>query len=822
MSTLSSSPSPGVGHSLEQGTTTCYHCGDSCQDHTHQIEEKIFCCEGCKMVYQLLAENGLCTFYDLEQSPGWSLKTQKDAHAFAYLDNPEIEQRLLQFKEQGVAKVSFYLPQINCSSCIWLLENLYQLREGFFRSRVDFLKKEIHLNYDPDLLSLREVVALLSTLGYEPEINLQDLESRKHKKGDRRLIYQLGVAGFAFGNIMLMSFPEYLGLEAEMFPNFRQFFGYLNLLLALPVLLYSAQSFFSSAWHGLKERFLNIDVPISLGILALLLRSSYEVLFQTGMGYFDSLAGLVFFLLIGRWFQNKTYARIAFDRDYKSYFPISATRIIGGKEESTPITELSAGDSILVRNRELIPADALLISHEAQIDYSFVTGEAKPVRKRAGDLIYAGGSQIGAAIELTLVKNVSQSYLTQLWNHQTFQKAHQSQLTQFIDRIGQRFTFAVLSLATIAGLFWWYQSSFGMAVNVFTAVLIVACPCALALSSPIILGNMMRILGRWGFYVKNTHVLEQLSHITHLVFDKTGTLTPKTHENKVQFEGELNSYEKELLAALVKHSTHPMSRAIDHDLNLRSDLAVTHFQEADGKGIQGKIAGQQIQVGKWSWFPEGVREQITSPNSTSGTWVLIDGRLKGKFWMAQQFRSGLNAVIEEFSSRFHLSLLSGDHEQAREAIRPFFPAGTELRFEQSPLDKLHYIEELQNRGEQVMMVGDGLNDAGALKASEVGLAITEQVDAFSPACDAIVTAQQFRRLPTLLKLAHTSMRLVKGGLILSLVYNLIGLSIAVQGLLSPLVAAILMPLSSLTVVLYGILATEWVRKKSQGARNPKE
>ncbi|MEM9984055.1 MAG: heavy metal translocating P-type ATPase metal-binding domain-containing protein [Bacteroidota bacterium] len=813
MSTFSSSPRPAVDPPSEREPVSCYHCGDSCQNHLHQIEEKVFCCEGCKMVYQLLSENGLCTFYELEPSPGGSLKARKDDQAFAYLDNPEIESRLLQFKEQGMAKVSFYLPQIHCSSCIWLLENLYQLREGFFQSRVDFLKKELHLNFDPEQLSLREVVALLSSLGYEPEINLQDLESPQRRPSDRRLIYQLGVAGFAFGNIMLMSFPEYLGLEADLFPNFRQFFGYLNLLLALPVLLYSAQSFFLSAWRGLKEQFLNIDVPISLGILALFLRSSYEVLFQTGMGYFDSLAGLVFFLLVGRWFQNKTYARIAFDRDYKSYFPISTTRMIGGKEESTPITELNPGDSILVRNRELIPADALLLSPEAQIDYSFVTGEATPVKKQAGDLIYAGGSQIGAAIELTLVKNVSQSYLTQLWNHQTFQKAHQSSLTQFIDRIGQRFTLAVLSLATLAGLYWWYQSSFGMAVNVFTAVLIVACPCALALSSPIILGNMMRILGRWGFYVKNTRVLEQLSQITHLVFDKTGTLTPKTQESQVQFEGELDAYEKELVAALVKHSTHPMSRAIDHYLDIRTDLQVAQFRETDGKGIQGEISGHHLQIGKGSWLPAGITKPTSPLPSPSGSWVLIDGKLKGKFWMAQQFRAGLKEVIQAFRADYQLSLLSGDHEQAREGIRPYFPAGTELRFEQSPLDKLHYIERLQADGEQVMMLGDGLNDAGALKASEVGVAITEQVDAFSPACDVIATAQQFHRLPALLRAAFTSMRLVKGGLVLSLAYNLIGLSIAVQGLLSPLVAAILMPLSSLTVVLYGMLTTEWVGKK---------
>ena len=803
---LPQEPSP-----TSQADTSCYHCGDSCPTTDIVVADKHFCCQGCKLVYEMLNEHELCTYYDLEATPGISLKSRKDEGAFAYLDHAEIEASLLSFKDAHTAKVSFYLPQIHCSSCIWLLENLYRLREGISGSRVDFLKKTIHFTYDPEQLTLREVVSLLASLGYEPEINLNDLQGQKPRRNDRQFYYKLGVAGFAFGNIMLMSFPEYLGLEADQFPEFRQFFGYLNILLALPVMFYSATVFFRSAWVGLRERFLNIDVPISLGIVVLFGRSVFEILTQTGAGYLDSLAGLVFFLLVGRWFQNKTYDRLSFDRDYKSYFPISTTRKEAGAESSVPITQLSAGDTIVVRNQELVPADALLLSDEAQIDYSFVTGEARPVRKKAGDLIYAGGRQIGPAVELTLVKNVSQSYLTELWNHETFQAEDRSKLTQFIDLIGRRFTLAVLAVGVLAGVYWWATDSMGMAVNVFTAVLIVACPCALALSSPIILGNTMRVLGRLGFYVKHTQVIERMTRLSHVVFDKTGTLTYKQADTRLELQGELRAYERDLISTLARQSTHPMSRAIEQALEAETDLSVRTFTEHTGQGLTGEVDGHALRIGNWSLVADAVSGTI--PSDTRGTWLVIDGVLKARVELPQRYRAGLREVLTGLTRYTRLSLISGDNDREAAALGELMPAGTAMHFDQSPQDKLAYIDDLRQQGEQVMMVGDGLNDAGALRHSDVGVAVSENIDTFSPACDAIMDAKRFEQFDDIMSYTRLSMRLVRGGLVLSLLYNLVGLTIAVQGLLSPVIAAVLMPLSSVTIVVYGLLTTEWAGRR---------
>ncbi|RMG71031.1 MAG: HAD family hydrolase [Bacteroidetes bacterium] len=813
MSRTSSTSTEGQTVPPETGALTCYHCGDRCPDALIFIEDKHFCCEGCKLVYEILQQNDLCTYYDIEQHPGIQLKGRKDAEAFAYLDNPDIQQKLLDFADGDVVRVTFFVPKIHCASCIWLLENLYKLREGVLQSRVDFLRKEVYLTFKPDAVSLRELVNLLSTIGYEPEIHLDDLGKKSPKRNNKAFYFRLGVAGFCFGNIMLLSFPEYLGLRPDE-TIFRQFFGYLNILLALPVAFYSASVFFVSAWQGLRQRYLNIDVPVSLGIIVLFSRSLFEILAHTGSGYMDSLAGLVFFLLAGRWFQNKTYDRLSFERDYTAYFPVSTTRKAAGQEESVAITDLSPGDTIVVRNQELVPADALLLSEEAQIDYSFVTGESEPVRKVAGDLIYAGGRQVGQAIELTLVKEVSQSYLTQLWNHTVFDKDQQQGMHRFIDRIGRRFTFAILTVGFLAGLYWWWADSPGMAANVFTAVLIVACPCALALTEPITLGNAMRILGRAHLYLKHTGVIERMSRITHAVFDKTGTLTHKNPDSKLRVEGQLDPRTRDLIATLARQSSHPVSRAVEAALAASDHLSVSDFQEVPGAGLSGMVDGHALRLGRWDF----VHEETSEQPDQKGTWASVDGKTVARFVLDTEYREGLQPLLKSLSRRMKLSLVSGDNDREREALAAFFPAGSPMRFQQAPADKLAYVASLQATGEKVLMAGDGLNDAGALQGADVGIALSENVDTFSPACDAILDAQAFSRLDQFLTYARTSMNLVRAGLFISLAYNLVGLSIAIQGLLSPVIAAILMPLSSVTIVMFGVLATEWTALR-QGLRS---
>ncbi|MEM1124449.1 MAG: heavy metal translocating P-type ATPase metal-binding domain-containing protein, partial [Bacteroidota bacterium] len=501
--------------------TTCYHCGDPCEKTHVSFMQKDFCCNGCQLVYEILNTNDLGQFYQIEKAAGTSLKGQ-NKEQYTYLDDAAIVEKLIDFSNEKITKATFYLPQIHCASCIWLLENLYKLDDGILASKVNFLKKEAYLTFANSATSYRKIVELLASIGYAPTINLSDLNEPKEKVVNKRFYYQLGVAGFAFGNIMLLSLPEYFGLTDT---TFQEVFGYLNILLILPIVFYSGRDYLTAAWQGLRQRRLNIDVPIALGILTLFGRSVFEILTHTGAGYLDSLAGLVFFLLIGKRFQQATYYQLSFERDYKSYFPIAATVLKDGVEYSVALSQLNIGDIILLKNGELIPADGFLKSGKARIDYSFVTGESEPVSKSIGEKLYAGGRQMGGTIQLCVTKKVAQSYLTQLWNEDTFQKNKNTNTTgELANRIGKYFTYVILTIAC-ATLAYWLPKDTATAINAFTAVLIIACPCAVALSIPFTFGNALRLLGRTGFYLKNTNVIEQLNKLDTIVFDKTGTIT---------------------------------------------------------------------------------------------------------------------------------------------------------------------------------------------------------------------------------------------------------------------------------------------------------
>ncbi len=784
---------------------TCYHCGELCEDELIEFDDKPFCCNGCKMVYEILDENDLCNYYDLQNSPGINLKSRNYEEKFAYLENAEIEKKLLNFSSDNLNKIVFTIPSIHCSSCIWLLEHLDRLREGVLNSRVNFVRKEVALDYDPAQISLKAIVELLATVGYEPEINLQNASKTKSKKENRTLYLQIGVAGFAFGNIMMLSFPEYFGFEG-LDDTVRTFITYINILLSLPVVFYSANGYFISAYKGLQQKYINIDVPITIGIIALFLRSLYEILSQSGPGYLDSLAGLLFFLLIGKWFQSRTYESLSFERDYKSYFPLAVARVLESGNEMVQITELKEGDVIEVRNQEIIPGDAELMSASASIDYSFVTGEAQAIQKKQGDYIYAGGRQVGSAIRLQIKKAVSQSYLTQLWNNEAF--GEENAYDSLIDKISKYFTIVVLLIALISAGYWYVVDSSHI-LNAFTAVLIVACPCALSLATPFTLGSAMTILGRHKLYLKHMNVLEKLWTINSIVFDKTGTLT-KNEEAKIEFAGnDLSLIDKTLIASLVAHSTHPLSRAISNHLTASIEKLnnVLNFNEQEGKGLSGMVDDVSIKIGSAHFL--GI-DDTNQDIGSSKVYVKIGNDFKGYFSIQSSYRKGLKGLIARLQKTFSLSVLSGDNASELDNLTSFFGSQTDFVFNQKPEQKLAYISDLQSKESQVLMLGDGLNDAGALKRADVGIAVAEDVTAFTPACDAILYGKNLTSLDKYLRFAKQTKTVILISFGISFLYNFVGLSLAVSGQITPLFAAILMPLSSITVVAFATFAVRFM------------
>jgi len=792
----------------------CYHCGRTCLNEKIAGRDKTFCCTGCKLAHDLLNEKDLDYYYLLSPAPGTTPLQTDYTQKYSYLDDPEIIRQLSRFTNGKLIHLQFRIPAIHCSSCLWLLENIYRLNRGILNSRVNFMRKEVSIQIDTNLISLRGLVELLTSVGYEPEINLASLQQKVQHKTDFELYIKIGIAGFAFGNIMLLSLPEYFARGGLSNQTFTLFFGILNILLSLPVIFYCATDYFKSAWQGLRQKNINMDVPISLGILALFLRSLYEIIYNLQPGYMDSFSGLVFFLLIGKLFQKKTYDTLSFERDFRSYFPLSVTRKNSDGDQVISIEKLRPKDQLLIRNQELIPADSILISNLALIDYSFVTGESIPVEKYRGDLLYAGGRQIGQSMEIEVIKEVAQSYLTQLWNTSTHRKSEREPLATLANSISHYFTITILVCALLAALFW-FPVSWVRAVTAFTSVLVVACPCALALSTPFTLGNTLRIFARNGFYLKHSSIIETLSRIQTIIFDKTGTLT-QSSTTRIEFIAandlahNLSAEEKLYIRSLVKHSTHPLSQILLTHLSSQPLALVQDYREIPGQGVAGNINGKRIRIGS-DEFIRGARQAgFTSHIST--VFIEIDSVVRGYFKIQHSFRSGLKEVIYSLQQQYQLFLLSGDQEHAREELQQFFNRPDQLYFNQTPFDKLTFIQKLQ-QNKKVLMIGDGLNDAGALKQSDVGISVAEDISAFTPASDAILDADQFTRLPVFMWFSKWSIKIIWTSFIISFLYNIIGLFFAVKGTLSPLIAAILMPISSISVVLFTIGMTTLLAKK---------
>ncbi|MFN0275405.1 MAG: heavy metal translocating P-type ATPase [Chitinophagales bacterium] len=788
----------------------CAHCGQTCSSKTFYAEgagseKKYFCCFGCKTVYELLAENDLGEYYSCDVTPGTSQKNRSQ-QKYDILNRDDVKKNFLLFANGDVMHVCFTLPQIHCSSCIWLLENLHRLHKGVLDSRVDFSKKEIVIAVNSELLSVKEIAELLDAAGYQPYISLEQENNIAQPNIKNNRILKIGVAGFCFGNIMLFSFPEYFAGGEINESKLNVLFHYLSLLFSLLVLLYAATEFFVSAVAGLRNRFLNIDAPIALAIIFTFLRSLYAVFIEAENGYFDSMSGIVFFMLIGRYLQDKTYRYLSFERSYKSYFPLSSAKVQDGIETQVTLQEIKPGDKIRIRNAELIPTDSILINGDALIDYSFVTGESKPVRKQAHEILFAGGRQIGALIDVQAVKEVSQSYLTELWNRFEM-KGEVSNRDTLIQKISRYFSIIVLSLASLAAIYW-LVSDKSRAFDAFITPLIVACPCALLLSSTFANAGAIAKLGRVGVYIKNANVFDKLAGITTIIFDKTGTITD-AQNFEVEFSGsELTEELKQEIASITNHSQHPYSKAITKYLCCDVLFDVKDVVEKPGLGIGGYVKDKIVLIGAAKYV--GANKEVSA-----GSYVSVDGKVKGYFTFKTKFPTRIKDVIRSLQQKYKIFLLSGDSDGEKQKLDSLFGLQAQ-EYQATPFRKIDFVKEKQQHGEKVMMVGDGLNDAGALLKSEVGVAVSADANYFSPASDIIIRREHISGLDKILLYSKWVRNIIFASLIFSIVYNGIGLYFALQGELSPMIAAVLMPASTISILIITSGGTALFSKKLPG------
>ncbi len=781
----------------------CVHCGEDCGKHPIMWQDKPFCCNGCKTVYQLLNQSKLYSYYELSEAPGIKIETEDFGSQYAYLDKDEVKERLYEFHEGDTAKVTFYIPSIHCASCVWLLENLNTLHKGISHSVVNFVKKEVSVTFNEKEISLRNIVELLSSIHYIPQITLDRLDGKKDTgAANRALLKRIGVAGFAFGNTMLLSWPEYTQGNDGLSEQYRLLFGVLNLIFAIPVVFYSGSDYLLSAYKNLRKRMISIDLPVAIGIMAIFLESAFEIVTRLGAGYMDSLTGFIFFLLIGKWYQGKTYKALSFERDYKSYFPVAVTKLTNDIEDSVLLEHLKKGDRILVRNLELIPADSKLLKGNAFIDYSFVTGESRPVPKRAGDELFAGGRQVGEALVLEVINEVQQSKLTKLWNQDDKGSEH-TRLESVIDKVSKYFTISVVTTSILTALVWAFLDT-SLIIKAFTSVLIVACPCALALTLPFTFGTTMGIFGRKGFYLKKTDVVEKFSKIDTIVFDKTGTITYSDSLNVTWHGIELSDNLKSKLKSLTRQSTHPMSAAVYEHLKSAKNIEIQDFRELPARGVIGVFGTDKFKAGS----AEFIYGESTLPqNRGTNVYISENEQPLGWFSVENKYRKDLDKIIRDFETGYELHLISGDNASEKENLIPLFKHENRLNFNQSPHEKLEYIKKLKAEGKHVLMIGDGLNDAGALGEAHAGISIADDIYHFSPACDAILEADKFSNLHKYIRFTRSAITIVRTSFLISTIYNVVGIYFAATGQLEPIIAAILMPASSVTVVGFVTLAT---------------
>lgn len=785
----------------------CYHCGDKCSSNIIIAEEKNFCCQGCKMVYNILNENNLCEYYDLNSTPGISLKETTRKDKFLFLDNQDIKHKIIQFSNETFSNCTLYIPQMHCSSCLWILENLKRLNSGILNSTVNFERKELFVSFKNQEISLREVVEILNNIGYEPHFDLSSTNVSSASVYSKRIIYQLGIAGFCFANIMMLSFPEYLAFDNSVDDSMKFVFRGLSILLSIPIVTYCSYDLFKSAYSAAKNKMINIDFPVALAILITFVRSLYEIFTNSGSGYLDSMSGIVFFLLIGRWIQNMTYQNILFDRDYKSFFPISVDRKEGNSISPIQIEQIEENDELMIHNNEIIPTDALLSKGSAMINYSFVNGESQPILVNKGEILYAGGKQTNGLIEVIAIKKASQSYLKSLWNKNSWD-GKEVKVKKREDIISQYFTILVVFLGALSSLYWYSQGSTSLMWNSLTTVLIIACPCALLLATNFTNGNVLRLLGKNKFYIKNADILYKILEINHIVFDKTGTLTDSKLSNISYSGNDLKEEEYINMASLLNQSNHPISKSVFNFLNIKHKIEVLNFKETIGKGIEGWIENQYYKIGS----EEFVLNQGT-PNRFTSLYISIDNEYKGKFIIQNSYRNGVFDQINKLRLNYKISILSGDNDSEKSFLENKIKSIKTLFFNQKPEDKLHYIESLQHKNEKTLMIGDGLNDAFALIKSDVGISVSEAKNNFTPAADIIIDSRAMIHLNSFLVLINRSKLIVNSCFLFSIMFNVVGLFYALQGRLQPIIAAILMMISSLTIIGLSFGMTQFIAYK---------
>jgi Cu+-exporting ATPase len=664
------------------------------------------------------------------------------------------------------------LPGIHCTSCLILLERMGEWLPGVRDVRVAFSAKQAVVQFDPEMISVSRLAAWLDFVGYPPSIITQ-------KKKTTSGIAELGITGFAMGNAMMSAFPEYFGLSEETNYQLLYFFRYSTAFFATISLVVAGKFYLINAYKAVRNRQWSLDIPIALGMLALWVWSAHLLFTGQNGGYFDSLSGLIFFLILGRFLQGRTYAAFSFERTVDDFLPISVFSLT--REEFVRLGDLKEGEEYQIPTEGIVPVKSILMG-KAELDYSFITGESELQQLYRDQTIFAGARNAGSTLIAKVLQAPSQSEVEGLW------KSKDRETTGWVsERITATFTISVLIISVLATVVWWFLNP-ERAIEIGVSVLIIACPCALSLAAPFAYGTASKLLSDMGLYMKSGLGIEKLAAAQRFFWDKTGTLTERASTVNIT---ELSEGDKSVFRAMVGRSSHPVSRLLAQYLQEGPKATLSRWEEHVGKGIEAEFEGQTFALGSAQWL-----------NTTGDQTVMaIEGHVVGGFGSEFSYRANLTELFQAITDLGgEHALISGDHP--RELPRnwsKYFEGKS--HFNKSPEQKSSLVQGQKN----AVFLGDGLNDVKAMESADLGIAVVENSMSYIPKSGGVLLANQLLELPAMIRYSRRVRSLVKWAYMLSLLYNLSGVALALFGALSPVVAAILMPLSSISVVLFVVL-----------------
>ncbi|MEP7383755.1 MAG: heavy metal translocating P-type ATPase [Gemmatimonadota bacterium] len=793
-----------------------------------------FCCAGCRTAYTILHESGLGHYYDLagrRASP-----VPLSGRSYAEFDHPAFQSRYVTTTAQSLSRVELLLEGVHCASCIWLVERIPLLLPGVARAELEIGRSLATIEWDAGSVALSDVARTLASLGYPPHPFLGVRRDAVRRQEERTALVRIGVAGAIAINVMLAALAMYSGLFGSgMEADYTRFFRYVSLGLTIPAVLFPGRVFFAGAWAALRTRTLHLDLPVALALGAGFVRGTVNTIADSGPVYFDGVTLLIFLLLVGRYLQQRgTRAATDASELLLSLTPHGA-RIVddAGTLRELPASALLPGMTLDVRAGEVLAADGSVAEGRSSIDLSLLTGESHPVAVQAGDLVYAGTRNCSAPLRIRVARAGDESRVARLLRQVEESALRRAPIVRLANRLAGWFVGVVLLLAVVTYL-WRSTVDPHAALDGAIALLIVTCPCALAMATPLAVTVAIGGAARHGLLIRGGDAIEALSRPGIILLDKTGTVT-ESRVALVRWDGA--EWAKPLVLALERDSTHPLADGFrrglapttpptprtpptspagtTHDAGAAvtdphcdDDCVVESSSHVVGAGIVGRVSGRDVVVGS----PPFVARHLTSPaaegNSDASSdaltpvWIGVDGFLVARAYLGDPIRAdAVSSVAALQRAGWEIRLLSGDAESVVQSVgRDLGLSPDACRASATPEEKLRLVEELA-RTHRVVMVGDGVNDAAAIAAATVGVGVHGGAEASLTVADVFLTTPGLTPLVALVRGADRTMRVIRRNIAFSLLYNIVGASLAIGGFISPLVAAVMMPISSLTVVL---------------------